>query len=164
MDWMPMNQLHPPVGVPLIVTVERTIAEGPRYMVLSPVYYMMHPQNGDWGFFEYADFGRQIGPEYFKVIAWTRYPKAYVPKTEEFRDEDYTVTEVCPHCESEIEMSWSVKARGYKAFCPVCGQRLMLCDECQHREQTGDAIPPCSYDSETDSCELNREEKPCLRN
>lgn len=43
-----------------------------------------------------------------------------------------TVTEVCPHCENEIEMVWNVNDRGYKAFCPVCGQRLMLCDECAH--------------------------------
>ena len=44
----------------------------------------------------------------------------------------YIVTEFCPHCETEIEMSWDVRVLGYKAYCPVCGQRLMLCDACQH--------------------------------
>lgn len=32
--------------------------------------------------------------------------------------EEYTVTEWCPHCESEIEMTWNVEDRGYKSFCP----------------------------------------------
>ena len=41
--------------------------------------------------------------------------------------EEYTVTEWCPHCESEIEMTWNVEDRGYKSFCPACGNRLMLC-------------------------------------
>ena len=43
----------------------------------------------------------------------------------------YEVTEWCPHCESEITMTWDVESMGYKAFCPVCGERLMLCDMCQ---------------------------------
>ena len=30
--------------------------------------------------------------------------------------EEYTVTEWCPHCESEIEMTWNVEDRGYKSF------------------------------------------------
>lgn len=63
----------------------------------------------------------------------------------------FTVTEVCPHCENEIEMRWSVEAQGYKAICPVCGGRLMLCDECLHAEDGG----CCNYDSETDSCKYN---------
>ena len=52
--------------------------------------------------------------------------------------EEYTVTEWCPHCESEIEMTW-----------------LMLCDECQHAD---DALP-CDYDRETDSCRFNQKRK-----
>ena len=37
-------------------------------------------------------------------------------------NKEYTATEWCPHCESEIEMTWNVEDRGYKAFCPVCGR------------------------------------------
>lgn len=65
-------------------------------------------------------------------------------------DRTYTVTEVCPHCENEIEMRWNTEALGYKAFCPVCGRRLMLCDECRHSDNGG-----CDYDSRTDSCKHN---------
>ena len=65
------------------------------------------------------------------------------------------VVEVCPHCESEIEMRWSVMAMGYKAFCPVCGNRLMLCDECQHDGPDGEYTGRCDYCTETDSCKHN---------
>ena len=61
----------------------------------------------------------------------------------------YIVTELCPHFESEVEMRWNTDTMGYKAFCPVCGKRLMLCDECH---QLGGG---CDYDSKTDSCQLN---------
>lgn len=66
----------------------------------------------------------------------------------------YMVTELCPHCESEIEMRWDTDQLGFKAFCPVCGKRLMLCDECQH---CGDGN--CDYSSETDSCRHNPSSK-----
>ena len=38
------------------------------------------------------------------------------------------VVEWCPNCETEIEMMWDVESMGYKAFSPVCGNRIMLCD------------------------------------
>lgn len=64
------------------------------------------------------------------------------------------VTEWCSECETEIEMNWDVKTMGYKAYCPRCGERLMLCDECQHRidgSYTGD----CDFDTLTDTCRFN---------
>ena len=64
------------------------------------------------------------------------------------------VTEFCPECESEIEIRWDVKTDGYKAYCPVCGSRLMLCDECQHRVDDNQTCD-CDYDSKTDSCRFN---------
>ena len=67
-------------------------------------------------------------------------------------NEPLTVAEVCPHCESEITMEWNVKTLGYKAYCPVCGNRLMLCDECQH----GEPGHICDYDSNKDTCRFNR--------
>lgn len=63
-------------------------------------------------------------------------------------DETHIITEMCSYCGSEIEMRWAVNIRGYQAFCPVCGKRLMLCDECRHTE--GDAY--CDYDRTTNSC------------
>lgn len=68
-----------------------------------------------------------------------------------------TVVELCPNCGTEVEMRWDVKTDGFKAFCPVCGNRLMLCDECMHR--TGECCLDCDYDSETDSCRFNPKEK-----
>ena len=61
----------------------------------------------------------------------------------------YTVIEVCSYCMNEIEMTWDIDIRGYKAFCPVCGERLMLCDECRHGEDFGGK---CDYSAKTDTC------------
>lgn len=76
------------------------------------------------------------------------YAKGALPKA---TDRTYTVTEFCPNCENEIEMRWDTDDRGFKAFCPVCGKRLMLCDECQHLENR----KPCNFDTDTDSCRYN---------
>ena len=62
----------------------------------------------------------------------------------------FMVVEVCPHCMSEIEMRWNTDTQGFKAFCPVCGKRLMLCDECLHTRK-GD----CDYDSTVDGCKFS---------
>lgn len=68
-------------------------------------------------------------------------------------DRTFIVTEFCPHCETEIEMRWDTDTQGFKAFCPSCGHRLMLCDECH---QLGGG---CDYDSKTDSCQFNKKEE-----
>jgi len=65
----------------------------------------------------------------------------------------FIVTEMCPHCETEVEMRWNTDTMGFKAFCPVCGKRLMLCDECH---QLGGG---CDYDSKADSCQFNKSAK-----
>lgn len=64
----------------------------------------------------------------------------------------YQVTEVCPYCNSEVTITWNTDVDGFKAFCPHCGERLMLCDECRHADGSGD----CDYDSATDTCKHNR--------
>lgn len=58
------------------------------------------------------------------------YSIIYPSETEADETTAKMVVEPCPHCESEIEMEWDVKTQGYKATCPVCGNLLMLCDEC----------------------------------
>ena len=60
----------------------------------------------------------------------------------------YIVTEWCAHCESEIKMRWDTDTMGFQAFCPVCGNRLMLCDECRHTDEPS----PCDYDGKSDRC------------
>lgn len=65
-----------------------------------------------------------------------------------------TVIELCPHCEKEVEMIWNVEVHGYKAFCPYCGERLMLCDECQH--PNGEYCGGCDYSSLGDCCKYNQ--------
>lgn len=67
---------------------------------------------------------------------------------------NYEITEVCPHCENKITMQWSVEDLGYKAYCQVCGKRLMLCSACHD-----DTCGMCDYDSKTDSCKFNPHHK-----
>lgn len=43
-----------------------------------------------------------------------------------------TVTEVCPHCEAENTIAWDTDKEGYTAYCPRCGKKMMLCDDCRH--------------------------------
>lgn len=62
----------------------------------------------------------------------------------------YQITELCPHCENEVTMNWDVETFGYQAYCPYCGKRLMLCDECTHTENGPDG--GCDYDSDADHC------------
>lgn len=59
-----------------------------------------------------------------------------------------TVTEWCSHCETEVTLQWAIAESGYRAFCPHCGNRLMLCSYCPKQEQ-------CDYDKETDTCYYN---------
>lgn len=61
------------------------------------------------------------------------------------------VTEYCSECGSEITLHWNIREDGMKAYCPVCGNRLMLCSMCAMRN-TG-----CDYDSVTDTCFFNRD-------
>ena len=62
--------------------------------------------------------------------------------------------EMCPHCGNEIKLRWDINKDGFKAFCPVCGRRLMLCDACAHR--FGDHTDDCDYNSKTDTCRFNK--------
>jgi len=41
-----------------------------------------------------------------------------------------TVTEFCSCCEREVNMQWDIDRDGYEAYCPYCGEKLMLCSEC----------------------------------
>ena len=67
------------------------------------------------------------------------------------------VVECCPYCDTEIEMRWDTSKQGFKAFCPVCGEQLMLCNECEY--QNGEFIGGCDYNGKADICKHNRYDK-----
>lgn len=69
------------------------------------------------------------------------------------------VVELCPSCGNEVKMYWDVREDGYKAYCPYCGERLMLCDECKRSvtDKYGCAVGVCDYSDKNDSCIHNRE-------
>lgn len=66
-----------------------------------------------------------------------------------------TVCEYCNNCETEVVMEWDVETYGYEVYCPFCGARLMLCDECMH--QNGELDDRCDYDSATCTCKHSKD-------
>lgn len=48
--------------------------------------------------------------------------------------QQYEIVEVCPECGAENIMTWDVEKDGYVAYCPHCGSKMMLCDECLHAD------------------------------
>lgn len=69
------------------------------------------------------------------------------------------VNEMCPHCMNVVEMVWDVEESGYEAYCPCCGNRLMLCDACLHTDvdDNGKYIDRCDYTNNgcgADGCEI----------
>ncbi len=72
------------------------------------------------------------------------------------KDKDYFIVEVCPFCNREVYMRWSIEEDGYVAHCPYCGETMMLCDECFHRGEN-ESDGPCDYNGERCSCYRNPE-------
>lgn len=58
------------------------------------------------------------------------------------------VTEMCSNCMNENTLEWDTEKEGYKAYCPHCGEKMMLCDECTHASDNEGG--QCDYDSETE--------------
>lgn len=58
------------------------------------------------------------------------------------------IDEVCPHCERENSFLWDTASEGFMAYCPGCGERLMLCGECF------DSGENCDYNDYSDYCHM----------
>ena len=71
--------------------------------------------------------------------------------------QQYEVVEVCPECGAENVMTWDVEKEGYVAYCPRCGSKMMLCDECIH----SDDAPICDWSPCNGCC---REREKCKKN
>lgn len=84
-----------------------------------------------------------------------RYNRAYRRKVAELRKalarerkdkailKDGYIVEWCCYCENQIVMLWDPENDGLSAYCPVCGNRMMLCDSCQGE---------CDYNYGNDTC------------
>jgi len=86
----------------------------------------------------------------FKNGMWIEEPGHVVYNEDDLATQSDVVIEVCPHCSNEVEMRWNTKVSGLRAFCPFCGNRLMLCSECDGM------IVGCDYDSDSDTCKFSR--------
>lgn len=66
------------------------------------------------------------------LVQWT--PDECLRKEEPRAIQQHEVVEVCPECGAENVMTWDVETEGYVAYCPHCGSKMMLCDECLHAD------------------------------
>ena len=74
------------------------------------------------------------------------------------------VMEYCANCDTEVFIRWDVQKSGFKAYCPYCGNVLMLCDECQHRNPNVD-YTDASYRNGDNDCDWNcHNDKKCMMN
>ncbi len=87
-----------------------------------------------------------------KGVEWAKGELEKVGSAIAHIDESFEVAEMCPSCGREVTIIWDTERDGYKAHCPVCGERLMLCSAC-HDDGYG-----CDYDTETDGCRWNPKE------
>lgn len=71
--------------------------------------------------------------------------------------QQFEVCEICPECGAENIMTWDVEKEGYVAYCPHCGSKMMLCDECIH----SDNAPTCDWNPHNGCC---REREKCKKN
>ena len=69
--------------------------------------------------------------------------------------QQFEVVEVCSNCGAENIMRWDVEKDGYVAYCPHCGSKMMLCDECIH----SDDKPICCAWCAPDGCSRERQNK-----
>ena len=67
-------------------------------------------------------------------------------------EQQATVTECCPHCDTEVSVKWLPSEDGHSMYCPKCGKRIMLCSECPATDDeftcdwTEDKTPCCAWD------------------
>lgn len=63
-------------------------------------------------------------------------------------------TEMCSYCGTEITLEWNVKRDGFRIYCPFCGMKISLCDECQHRDDE-EYMDDCNYNAITGKCRFS---------
>lgn len=68
--------------------------------------------------------------------------------------------EICPFCEGEnVFPNYDVTNDGYVVKCQHCGEEMMLCDECLHKDDN----KPCVCDWHEEIKSENKIEGHCFR-
>lgn len=58
-------------------------------------------------------------------MLWMRL-RNFTTKNEVIENEEYDISEICPHCGCMFMMKWGNKRRGLRTHCPTCGQFVPL--------------------------------------
>ena len=62
------------------------------------------------------------------------------------------VVERCSECDNEVILQWDTEIDGFEIACPYCGEKLMLCDECQHTILEDGEVHDCDWCADTKTC------------
>lgn len=85
-NWHKISDGLPPLGVPLIVTIE----QNEYYMnkeLRYPVYYSENKKGSGYAWYwYYGDFCYELMPNVSEVIAWQELPKTYIEEQERSDD------------------------------------------------------------------------------
>ena len=93
---------------------------------------------------------------WYVLVQWTQDECLKKDEEEAARAiQQYEVVEVCPECGAENVMTWDVEKEGYVAYCPHCGSKMMLCDECIH----SDNAPTCDWNPCNGCCREHQSKK-----
>ena len=74
--WISIEDGLPPAGVPLIVTVHTEDQSRPDEIAYPVMYQKDMRRSNRWVWWDYMS-GNEIGPSYFTVTAWKRFPEPY---------------------------------------------------------------------------------------
>lgn len=119
----------------------------------------MNKDDAEWKIIEILNDIFDISTDnYLLLVQWTQDECLKKDGEEAARAiQQFEVCEVCPECGAENIMTWDVEKDGYVAYCPHCGSKMMLCDECLH----SDDAPICDWNPHNGCC---REREKCKKN
>ena len=64
---------------------------------------------------------------------------------------DNFIHQYCDNCDNDVIMQWDTSVHGFVAYCHFCGERLFLCDACEHnRNHDNDCDWKCDYNGNQD--------------
>lgn len=90
-----------------------------------------------------------VAETWYVLVKWTQDKRLKKDKEKVTKAiQQFEVCEVCPECGAENIMRWDVEKDCYVAYCPHCGSKMMLCDECIH----SDNAPICNWSPRNGCC------------
>lgn len=60
--------------------------------------------------------------------------------------QDNFIHQHCDNCDNDVLIQWDILSYGFIAYCPFCGEKLFLCNACEHNiNHANDCDWKCDY-------------------